>query len=58
MIKANPMPHYAVPFKPKSSEDKTVEIQPFSFEGRDKQREVLKEKKMQKLRKEMTEVTH
>uniref|UniRef100_UPI00398E4CDD targeting protein for Xklp2 n=1 Tax=Pristiophorus japonicus TaxID=55135 RepID=UPI00398E4CDD len=55
VVKANPMPHYAVPFKPKSSEDKTVEIQPFSFEARDKQREVLKEKKIQELRKEMTE---
>ncbi|XP_067856838.1 targeting protein for Xklp2 [Heptranchias perlo] len=55
VIKANPMPHYAVPFKPKSSEDKIVEIQPFSFEARDKRREVLKAKKIQELRKEMSE---
>ncbi|XP_078092437.1 targeting protein for Xklp2 isoform X2 [Mustelus asterias] len=55
VIKANPMPHSAVPFKPKCTEEKIVEIQPFSFETRDKQREALKEKKIQELRKELTE---
>ncbi|GCC38397.1 hypothetical protein chiPu_0016911 [Chiloscyllium punctatum] len=55
VIKANPMPHSAIPFKPKSLEDKLVEVQPFSFEARDKQREALKEKKIQELRKELTE---
>ncbi|XP_041061093.1 targeting protein for Xklp2 isoform X1 [Carcharodon carcharias] len=55
VIKANPMPHSAVPFKPKFSEEKHKEIQPFSFEARDKHREALKEKKIQELRKELTE---
>ncbi|XP_078274805.1 targeting protein for Xklp2 [Rhinoraja longicauda] len=56
VIKANPMPHYAVPFKAKSTEEKTVEIQPFSFEARDKERETLKQKKMEQIRKKTTEV--
>ncbi|XP_072370605.1 targeting protein for Xklp2 isoform X1 [Scyliorhinus torazame] len=55
VIKANPMPHSGVPFKPKCSEEKLVEIQPFSFDSRDKQRETLKEQKIQELRKELTE---
>ncbi|XP_059508858.1 targeting protein for Xklp2 isoform X2 [Stegostoma tigrinum] len=55
VIKANPMPHSAIPFKPKSLEEKLVEVQPFSFAARDKQREALKEKKIQELRKELTE---
>uniref|UniRef100_A0A4W3JBJ4 TPX2 microtubule nucleation factor n=1 Tax=Callorhinchus milii TaxID=7868 RepID=A0A4W3JBJ4_CALMI len=52
-IKINTMPHCAVPFKPKPLEEKNVEIQPFSFEARDKERQTLKEKKLQEIRKEM-----
>ncbi|XP_007903342.2 targeting protein for Xklp2 isoform X1 [Callorhinchus milii] len=55
-IKINTMPHCAVPFKPKPLEEKNVEIQPFSFEARDKERQTLKEKKLQEIRKEMAEV--
>ncbi|XP_032897868.1 targeting protein for Xklp2 [Amblyraja radiata] len=56
VIKANPMPHYAVPFKPKSTEEKALEIQPFSFEVRDKEREALKQKKIEQIRKKTAEV--
>ncbi|XP_051887245.1 targeting protein for Xklp2 isoform X2 [Pristis pectinata] len=56
VIKANPMPHYAVPFKPKSTAEKIVAIQPFSFEARDKEREALKQKKIEEMRKKEAEV--
>ncbi|XP_064420681.1 targeting protein for Xklp2 isoform X2 [Latimeria chalumnae] len=52
VIKANPMPHYGIPFKPKPLENRNVEICPFSFDSRDKERQVLKEKKMEELRKD------
>ncbi|XP_069507086.1 targeting protein for Xklp2-A-like isoform X2 [Ambystoma mexicanum] len=52
VIKANPMPHYGVPFKPKIQEQKTVEPAPFSFDSRDQERRAQKEKKLEELRKE------
>lgn len=52
VIKANPMPHYGVPFKPKMPEQRHVEVCPFSFDARDRERQIQKEKKIEELRKE------
>ncbi|NXQ93802.1 TPX2B protein, partial [Sagittarius serpentarius] len=52
VIKANPMPHYGVPFKPKMPEQRHVEVCPFSFDARDKERQIQKEKKIEELQKE------
>uniref|UniRef100_A0A8D0HVC5 TPX2 microtubule nucleation factor n=1 Tax=Sphenodon punctatus TaxID=8508 RepID=A0A8D0HVC5_SPHPU len=52
VIKANPMPHYGVPFKPKVPEQRCVEMCPFSFDSRDKERLLQKERKMEELQKE------
>ncbi|NXY19048.1 TPX2B protein, partial [Atrichornis clamosus] len=52
VIKANPMPHYGVPFKPKMPEQRQVEVCPFSFDARDKERQIQKEKKIEELQKE------
>lgn len=51
VIKAQPMPHYGVPFKPQIPEARTVEICPFSFDSRDKERQLQKEKKIKELQK-------
>lgn len=50
IIKANPMPHYGVPFKPKRVEQSQVEMCPFSFTERDRQKMEEKEKKLEQLR--------
>ncbi|XP_068930007.1 targeting protein for Xklp2 isoform X2 [Petaurus breviceps papuanus] len=50
-IKSNPMPHYGVPFKPRIPEQRTVEVCPFSFDSRDKERQLQKEKKVKELQK-------
>ncbi|NXS76654.1 TPX2B protein, partial [Pandion haliaetus] len=52
VIKANPMPHYGVPFKPKVPEQRHVEVCPFSFDARDRERQIQKEKKIEELQKE------
>ncbi|XP_016158800.1 PREDICTED: targeting protein for Xklp2 isoform X2 [Ficedula albicollis] len=53
VIKANPMPHYGVPFKPKLPEQRhVVEVCPFSFDARDRERQIQKEKKIEELQKE------
>ncbi|XP_053555846.1 targeting protein for Xklp2 isoform X2 [Bombina bombina] len=52
VIKANPMPHYGVPFKPKLPEQRQVEVNPFSFCDRDRAKQLQKEKKLDDLRKE------
>ncbi|NWS70978.1 TPX2B protein, partial [Crotophaga sulcirostris] len=52
VVKANPVPHYGVPFKPKRPEQRHVEVCPFSFDARDKERQIQKEKKIEELRKE------
>ncbi|NWU96083.1 TPX2B protein, partial [Upupa epops] len=52
VIKANPMPHYGVPFKPKMPEQRHVEVYPFSFDARDKERQIQKEKKIEEMQKE------
>lgn len=51
MIRAQPVPHYGVPFKPQIPEARTVEICPFSFDSRDKERQLQKEKKIKELQK-------
>ncbi|XP_005384948.1 PREDICTED: targeting protein for Xklp2 isoform X2 [Chinchilla lanigera] len=51
VIKAQPVPHYGVPFKPHLPEARTVEICPFSFDSRDKERQLQKEKKVKELQK-------
>uniref|UniRef100_A0A6J0US33 Targeting protein for Xklp2 isoform X1 n=1 Tax=Pogona vitticeps TaxID=103695 RepID=A0A6J0US33_9SAUR len=52
VIKARPMPHFGVPFKPKAAEPRQVELCPFSFDSRDKERQLQKEKKIEELQKE------
>ncbi|XP_015737356.1 targeting protein for Xklp2 isoform X2 [Coturnix japonica] len=52
VIKAHPMPHYGVPFKPKMPEQRHVEVCPFSFDSRDRERLLQKEKKIEELQKE------
>ncbi|KFU86896.1 Targeting protein for Xklp2, partial [Chaetura pelagica] len=52
VIKANPMPHYGVPFKPKMPDQRHVEVCPFSFDARDRERQIQKEKKIEELQKE------
>lgn len=57
VIKANPMPYYGVPYKPKLPEQRRVEVCPFSFDARDKERQIQKEKKIEELQKEEVRVT-
>ncbi|XP_014311919.1 targeting protein for Xklp2 [Myotis lucifugus] len=49
--RAQPRAHLGVPFKPQIPEAKTVEICPFSFDSRDKERQLQKEKKIKELQK-------
>ncbi|XP_040049074.2 targeting protein for Xklp2 isoform X1 [Gasterosteus aculeatus] len=51
-IKAPPVPHFGLPFQPQLQENHSVEVCPFSFEGRDRERRALKEKKLQEMRNE------
>ncbi|XP_015261135.1 PREDICTED: targeting protein for Xklp2 [Gekko japonicus] len=51
VIKAKPMPHFGVPFKPKAVEPRQVEVCPFSFDSRDRERLLQKEKKIEELQK-------
>ncbi|XP_048097204.1 targeting protein for Xklp2 isoform X1 [Alosa alosa] len=50
-IKAVPVPH-SVPFQPKLTAKSAVEMCPFSFEERERERRAMKEKKLEELRKE------
>ncbi|XP_045385443.1 targeting protein for Xklp2 isoform X2 [Lemur catta] len=50
VIRAQPVPHYGVPFKPQSVEARTV-MCPFSFDSRDKERQLQKDKKIKELQK-------
>ncbi|XP_013015446.1 targeting protein for Xklp2 isoform X2 [Cavia porcellus] len=51
VIRAQPVPHYGVPFKPHNLETRTVAVCPFSFDSRDKERQLQKEKKIKELQK-------
>lgn len=51
LIKAQPVPHYGVPYKPHIAEARNVEVCPFSFDTRDKERQLQKEKKIKEMQK-------
>nr|XP_031543847.1 targeting protein for Xklp2 [Vicugna pacos] len=51
VIKAQPVPYFGMPFKPQIPMGRTVEICPFSFDSRDKERQLQKEKKIKELQK-------
>ncbi|XP_075951648.1 targeting protein for Xklp2 isoform X1 [Anarhichas minor] len=51
-IKAPAVPHFGLPFQPQLQENHHVEVCPFSFEERDRERRALKEKKLQEMRNE------
>lgn len=55
-VKAPQVPHFGLPFQPHLPEDRHVEVCPFSFEEREQERRVLKEKKMEERR--LEEVSH
>jgi len=50
-IKAAPVPHF-IPFQPKLPAKIAVELCPFSFEERERDRKAMKEKRMEELRKD------
>ncbi|XP_066870317.1 targeting protein for Xklp2 isoform X2 [Kogia breviceps] len=51
VIRAQPVPYFGMPFKPQIPVGRTVEICPFSFDSRDKERQLQKEKKIKELQK-------
>ncbi|XP_034029032.1 targeting protein for Xklp2 [Thalassophryne amazonica] len=51
-IKVAPVPHFGVPFQPQLPEDHHVKVCPFSFEEREQERRILKEKKLEQMRNE------
>lgn len=51
-IKAPPVPHFGLPFQPRLPEHHQVEVCPFSFEERERERRVLKEKRLEVMRNE------
>ncbi|XP_029013201.1 targeting protein for Xklp2 isoform X2 [Betta splendens] len=55
-IKILPVPHYGLPFQPKLPEQHNVEVCPFSFEEREREKRALKEKKLEE--KQNEEVPH
>lgn len=46
------MPHFGLPFQPRLPEDHHVDVCPFSFEERERERRALKEKRLEELRNE------
>ncbi|XP_026224636.1 targeting protein for Xklp2 isoform X2 [Anabas testudineus] len=51
-FKVPPVPHYGLPFQPRLPEHHNVEVCPFSFEERERERRALKEKKLEEIRNE------
>ncbi|XP_050999435.1 targeting protein for Xklp2 isoform X1 [Acomys russatus] len=51
VIRAQPVPHYGVPYKPHIPGARNVEVCPFSFDTRDKERQLQKEKKIKEMQK-------
>ncbi|KAE8293068.1 Targeting protein for Xklp2-B [Larimichthys crocea] len=51
-IKAPPVPHFGLPFQPRLAENHHVEVCPFSFEERERERRALKEKRLEEMRNE------
>lgn len=56
-IKAPPVPHFGLPFQPKLPENHHVEVCPFSFDKREQEKRVLKEKKLEQIRNEEVRAT-
>uniref|UniRef100_A0A3Q0RIJ6 TPX2 microtubule nucleation factor n=1 Tax=Amphilophus citrinellus TaxID=61819 RepID=A0A3Q0RIJ6_AMPCI len=46
-VKAPPVPHFGLPFQPRLPENHRVEVCPFSFEQREREKRALKEKKLE-----------
>ncbi|XP_056130890.1 targeting protein for Xklp2 [Lampris incognitus] len=51
-IKANPVPHFGLPFQPRLADKSHFEVCPFSFEERDREKRALKEKRLEEMRNE------
>ncbi|KAM4611071.1 targeting protein for Xklp2 isoform 2-T2 [Polymixia lowei] len=51
-VKANPLPHFGLPFQPRLPEKSQVEVCPFSFDERERERQALKEKRLEEMRNE------
>lgn len=51
-VKAPPVPHFGLPFQPRLPENHHVEVCPFSFEERERERRALKAKKLEEMRNE------
>lgn len=51
-FKVPPVPHYGLPFQPRLQDGHHVEVCPFSFEERERERRALKEKKLEEMRNE------
>ncbi|XP_073325599.1 targeting protein for Xklp2 isoform X2 [Pagrus major] len=51
-VKAPPVPHFGLPFQPRLPEHHHVEVCPFSFEERERERRALKEKRLEDKRNE------
>ncbi|XP_071331214.1 targeting protein for Xklp2 isoform X2 [Trachinotus anak] len=51
-VKAPPVPHFGLPFQPRLPEHHHVDVCPFSFEERERERRALKEKKLEEKRNE------
>ncbi|XP_036388071.1 targeting protein for Xklp2 [Megalops cyprinoides] len=51
-VKVIPMPHFGLPFQPKLPEKTQVEVCPFSFEAREREKQALKEKRLEHMRHE------
>lgn len=44
------MPHFGLPFQPRLPEDHHLDVCPFSFEERERERRALKERKLEEMR--------
>lgn len=51
-IKAQPVPHFGLPFQPRLPDKTQLELCPFSFDERERERRVLKERKLEQMRNE------
>lgn len=51
-LKAHAAPHFGLPFQPKLQDKTQMDVCPFSFEERECERRLLKEKRLEELRHE------
>lgn len=56
-FKAPQVPHFGLPFQPQLPDNHHVEICPFSFEERERERRAMKEKRLEEIRNEEVGVT-